>query len=36
MRIDLRPATQLCADSNPGGCVDVQPHRWPTAEQIPE
>jgi len=27
MLIDFRPATQLWADSNPGGFVDVQRHR---------
>jgi hypothetical protein len=35
MLMNRRPAAQLCADSNPGGWVDVQRQRKPIAEQSP-
>jgi len=36
MLIDRRPATQRCADSEPGGFVDVQRQRELAATHTPE
>jgi hypothetical protein len=36
MLIDFCPTRQRCAEIDPGGLVDVQRQRVPTAAQVPE